>query len=158
MSYETPDGATLTSSTRASVAEALSNVVDPTPQEKRQFVYERQPDTGSDNFDDFPYLYLEDYSVTTDHATVNSNVRNTDITITIIIEAKDDGIEAKPQFDSLIDEVNRVFLSDQRVNLGKVQLSKIELETSRRTTGISQGGMPVLRKRMSFSSEGILKL
>lgn len=151
MEYEEPTRSNLISSFQSSLATALGYVDDPTPREKRQVVYMREPDVAGDDFDGYPYLYLEDYSVSTENITVNEDYARVIGTAEIIIDAEDEDAESKMYHDELADEVFRVFLSDERTEMDQVKWAGVEIESDERSTTVRSTGKPILRRTISLT-------
>lgn len=158
MDYATPDRDTLISSLQSSLAAALETINDPTNVEKRDFLYMREPDTAADSFEGFPIIYLEDYSMTTEQASVNNGLHRIEARAEIVIEGRDEDYESKIYQDELADQVFSTFMSDERQTLGENKIAGAEIIDDARSTGINTDGKPILRRTMVISFDLLLEL
>jgi len=159
MSYEKPDRKTITSSFQSSIAEALSTLSDPTTREKRQFVYMREPDVGADDFDGYPYVYLEDFSVSPEKATLNGSVFRIPAEFELVIDAEDEDADAKKHHDQIMDQLHNIITVSERTDFEEAGWVKPEIARNNRTTTVSQVGKPILQRTVTVEIKGVfLKL
>lgn len=151
MSYEDVTKQKIISSLQSNIAEALKNLNDPTTNENRQFIYMRQPRTAADSFEGYPYLYLDDYSVDSEQATVNGLIKNMEGEMEFVIDGIDDAQRSKVYHDKLADQLIETFLSEEVIALGSTKMSKIEIENDNRITTVTDTGKPVIRRTIAFS-------
>jgi len=157
MTYEEPDRDNLISTIRSSVVQMLSYFEDPTNIEKRNFVYEREPDYGADDFDGFPVVYLENYAASTETVTINEDVAVVSVTVELVVDAEDEDVESKKHHDELSDEVYRVFKSSQIRNLNEVTFGRPEITGSPRTTVAQADAKPVVRRTFTIEFDAKVK-
>lgn len=153
MSYEDISKEAVLSNFQSSLAEALSQVEDVTPREKRQYVYMREPDVNSDSFDGYPYLYLEDYSVNLEAATTNGHIFTVPGTAEIVIDARDEDADMKMLHDELSDNIVSTFMISERYNLADHGWADLDLQRNSRATTVQQDGNPIIRRTVVFSFE-----
>lgn len=151
MTYESISKESTISSLQSSVDEVLSTIEDPTTQEKRQFVYMREPDVASDGFGGYPHVYVEDYFVEMEQATLNGNVFTVPAEVELVVEAADEDAETKKFQDQLSDRVINAFMFAERSNLAQSSWANITLESNNRNTTVRQDGKPILRRTITFS-------
>lgn len=134
----------------------LEKVEDPTAEEKRKYIYQRQPDTAALDKGDFPYIVLENYSISDESATVNGNIVSFSGTVEIHVEAKDDaGIKQKQYHDRMCDGIIQLALGQELYDLGR---AKIAIPTANgngitrntRSTAVTEDGMPIVRREIEI--------
>jgi len=143
----------VSSSLQANLTAALENIADPT-NTRRTFVYQSEPRRKSGSFDDYPYIYIEDYSAVPQSRNVDGLVTRFDASAQIVVEATDDSASAKAQFDSIVDELIYAFETGQvqslRENGISVKGEGYGISSNQRFTGIDEADQPIIRREIGI--------
>lgn len=146
--YTEPKGDTIHTAARENFQKVLETIDDPT-NERRQFVYQREPRRKSSTFDDYPMIYIENVSVTTENKTLDGVTNEVVATGEAVVEVEDRGVKQKRYFDEISDDIYFKFEQDKVAELADVEVTEPTIVEDQRFTGLSVADEPVLRREVT---------
>lgn len=148
MAYTQIDKTKLTGAVYDNVKTALETISDPTSQEKRKFIYAREPHVKGASFEGYPIIIIKDYSVEDTSMTVNGENVLFNGSFEIHVVAHEDDM---PDFDTLSDDVLQTLLSSENASLGEHYVSRISVDRNQKITGINEKEEFIIRREMEFA-------
>jgi len=132
------------------------NISDPLNSEDRNVVIIGEPKRKSRE-SKWPYVSITGVTENTQNTkTLNGDYRSNNGSISIEIEAVDDGVEAKQSYLSLVDQVKRIFRVDAKVDLGEASMTGLEMVEDNEPKGIFEDDKPVLRRELEFEFDSMV--
>lgn len=134
-------------------AKALLKVlVDPSDRFNQQLFYDRDPRAKSADFDGYPFILIDNYSLEPDSVTANGNVREWSFDIDFEVFSIDDGQEEFDLGDDIADQLFSFVFGEKTRFLGsEALLAQPEINRNQRFTGVDRNQQPVSRREFEMS-------
>jgi len=132
------------------IFEVLKTVSDPTGIHNRQFVYrDGMPDVKSAEFDDYPFIVLQNYGVEDINWSVDRSAATLEGSAEIHILQSNDSVQDKQRFEQISQAVTDIFIKG--IDLNEVKIIHPRIERNQRFPARDEADEKVLVREIDIS-------
>lgn len=146
-------GQRLDSRLGSNIREGLQTYVsDPIDDYDRKVIYDDMPEVKGTTFDGYPFLLLDDYSVTTSSQMSDGRTMMGEGSVAFhVLGLRDQGRQAKEDWDSLCDSAHYQMMQGFNDELSNVRIANVVRETNSRFPSRDEKDQNIVVREMKYS-------
>jgi len=142
------------SAIQSNLTKVLETIKDPRGRlNTNNYIYQSDPRSKSADFNDYPIIYIENYSITDDtEPLLDNKTFNLTVEAEFAIVAEDDSAQQKKWHDDVSDSVDYQFKYGEQTKLKKQGIGQITMQRNQRFTGEDRADQPIIRREIAIEA------